>query len=205
MSWWTQQRLAYAVNYLVANGLSPWGAAALVARWAYVEASGGPASVNPSSGAFGIAQWLGSRKPAIYGNTNFDDQLAYAVSELNGPESRAANVLRGAGDAYTGAVGASMFERAEGYNASTGVDNFTSRTASRAPSVLQAWQSTAAVSVPNVPTTGDDVGYYTSDFFEDTDTWLPTPDTSSAIGIGSAVAIGAAALLLILFLDPFGE
>lgn len=191
MSWWTTERQAYAVNYLVANGLSPWGAAALVARWAYVEASGGPASINPSSGAFGIAQWLGSRRPAIYGNTNFNDQLAYAVSELNSSESHAAAVLRAAQDAYTGAVGASMFERAEGYNAATGVDNFTSRTASRAPSVLQAWQSISPGSPMvdvNLPTDGGG-----SNFF-------PTPDSES-IGVGAVIAIAASVLVVVWALD----
>lgn len=136
MTWWTTDKLAYALNYLIGSGLSPWGAAALVSRWANVESRGGPSSVNPRSGAFGIAQWLGSRLPPIRGNTNFDAQLAYVVQELNGSESRAGNVLRTAQTAYEGAVGASMYERAEGYNAGTGTDNFTQRTALGVASIL---------------------------------------------------------------------
>lgn len=143
MPWWTPDRIAYAVNYLISNGgLSPYGAAGLVARWAFVESvASGPAAVNPYSGAFGIAQWLGARKAGINGNTNFDSQLDYAIQELNGNEGRAGNILRGAGDAYTAAVGASSYERAEGYSAATGVDNFTNRTASNTPGVLAIWQS----------------------------------------------------------------
>ena len=136
MGWWTPDRKAYALNYLVSAGLSHYGAAGLVSRWANVEASGGPASVNPRSGAFGIAQWLGSRLPPIRGNTDFNAQLAYVVQELNGSESRAASVLRRAQSAYEGARGASMYERAEGYNANTGADNFTQRTANGIPSIL---------------------------------------------------------------------
>ena len=126
------------MQYLIAHGgLSVYGAAGLVSRWANVESTGGgTAAVNPSSGAFGIAQWLGSRKRGIYPNTNFDAQLAYAIQELNGSEYRAGNVLRKAGDANTAAIGASVYERAEGYNANTGRDNFTARTAAGIPQAL---------------------------------------------------------------------
>lgn len=116
--------------------LSAMGAAGLVSRWVNVESTAsGPAAVNPSSGAFGIAQWLGARKRGIYPNTNFDAQLNYAASELNGVEARAGNVLRNAGSPDEAARGASMYERAEGYNASTGRDNWTNRTAAGIPSV----------------------------------------------------------------------
>jgi tail lysozyme len=135
--WWTSDRQAFAVNYLMhAGGLSPIGAAGLVSRWANIESSGGPASVNPSSGAFGIAQWLGARLSPIRGNTSFEAQLAYVVRELNGAESRAGAILRSATNADQAAVGASTYERAEGYNSATGRDNYTSRTASGVASVL---------------------------------------------------------------------
>lgn len=140
------------MRYLLGAGLSPYGAAGLVSRWANVEASGGPASVNPYSGAFGIAQWLGSRLPAIRGNTNFDAQLQYAVRELNSSEARAGSVLRSASSPWEGALGASMFERAEGYNANTGVDNFTSRTASGIPSIVALLGAPAQAQPPMVAT-----------------------------------------------------
>ena len=94
-NWWTPERQKYAVEYLIKHaGLSKWGAAGLVARWAAIEAKGGPSSVNPNSGAFGIAQWLGRRKPGIAGNTDFEAQLAYAARELNTTEQNAASALR---------------------------------------------------------------------------------------------------------------
>ncbi|MEK6281585.1 MAG: phage tail tip lysozyme [Acidobacteriota bacterium] len=160
MGWWTASRKNYALNYLLSAGLSPYGAAGLVSRWANVESTGsGPSSVNPYSGAFGIAQWLGSRLPPIRGNTNFDAQLTYVIQELNGPESRAANVLRNANTAYEGARGASIYERAEGYNPSTGVDNFTARTASGIPAILgSGYQPAPDVYVNDAPAEYPDYG-----------------------------------------------
>jgi hypothetical protein len=127
--WWTPERMKYAADYLIKNaGLSPQGAAGLVARWAGVESNGGPGSLNPTSGAEGIAQWLGARKIEGVTNGSFDAQLANVVKELNSSEKAAGDALRAAGTLAEGARGASMYERAEGYNPSTGTDNFTSRT-----------------------------------------------------------------------------
>lgn len=126
--WWTPERQHHAIERLKAGGVSDLGARALVARWSGVEAAGGPSSVNPSSGAFGIGQWLGARKRGIAGNTNFDAQLDHAIGELNGPERRARDRLNSAATPAEAATGASMFERAEGYNARTGRDNFTGQT-----------------------------------------------------------------------------
>ena len=115
--WWTPDRMQHAVNYLKENaGLSDAGARGLVARWSTVEAARGPTSVNPTSGAFGIAQWLGARKRGIEGNTDFDAQLGHVAKELNSTEGRAANTLRHAQTDEEGAIGASQYERAEGYN-----------------------------------------------------------------------------------------
>ncbi len=128
--WWNSERQAYAIDYLMKHaGLSEHGAAGLVARWAAVEAAGGPGSRNPNSGAEGIAQWLGSRKrPGVTDVPDFEGQLKHAVEELNGAERRAGNVLRNAKTADDGSRGASMYERAEGYNPATGRDNFTGAT-----------------------------------------------------------------------------
>lgn len=110
-------------------GLSEHGAAGLVARWAAVEASGGPGSRNPRSGAEGIGQWLGSRKrPGITDVPDFEGQLKHAAEELMTTERRAGDVLRNAKTADEGSRGASMYERAEGYNPRTGRDNFTNAT-----------------------------------------------------------------------------
>lgn len=126
-SWWTPERRQTAIDYLKKNaGLSDIGAQGLVARWAGVEAAQGPSAVNPSSGAIGIAQWLGSRKAGT--PADFEGQLAKAAKELNTTEGRAAGMLRGAKTPLEAAVGAAAFERAEGYNPSTGADAHVGKT-----------------------------------------------------------------------------
>ena len=133
--WWTPDRMSHAVDRLMKEaGLTREGAAGLVARWSGVEAAGGPTSRNPN-GAFGIGQWL-DRGPAALrwmkenglNPQDFDSQLSWAARELNGSEARAAAVLRNAHTGREGARGASMYERAEGYNAATGTDNYTMST-----------------------------------------------------------------------------
>ncbi len=115
---------------LIAGGVSPLGAAALVSRWANVESStDGPNSVNPTTGAFGVGQWLGARKMGIAGDTNIDDQVDHALAELHGKEAASLYILNHAGNAYDAARGASAFERAEGWNAFNSTDNFTDATA----------------------------------------------------------------------------
>lgn len=125
--WWTPERKQFAVDYLMKNANLPEiSARALVARWAGVEATGGPNEVN-SIGAVGIGQWLGSRQRGVV-RGDFEGQLGHAVRELKSTESRAYRTLMGARDARAAATGASMFERAEGYNPNTGMDNFTGKT-----------------------------------------------------------------------------
>lgn len=125
--WWTPDRINQAVNHLQQNaGLSPMGAKGLVARWAGVESRGGPSSVNPTSGAIGIGQWLGARKNGV--PSDFQGQLNHVTNELNTTESAAAKRLRNAQTPEEAATGASMYERAEGYNPATGRDNFVNPT-----------------------------------------------------------------------------
>ena len=118
----------HAADRLVAEaGLSQMGAAALVARWAGVEASGGPTSAN-ASGHVGIAQWDAARGGEAMRGASFDDQLTHAVQELNGSEKAAGDVLRSAKTMAEGAIGASRYERAEHFNQRTGIDDSTANT-----------------------------------------------------------------------------
>ncbi|BCH11935.1 hypothetical protein MesoLj131c_61930 [Mesorhizobium sp. 131-3-5] len=133
--WWTPERQSQAYQTLTAGGLSDAGARGLVSRWMNVEAGGGPGTVN-SIGATGMAQWLGPRKARLMAYAkahgkdwnDFDTQLQFSLSELNGPESAAGRALRNAKTDAQGATGASMYERAEGFNAWNGMDNFTGKT-----------------------------------------------------------------------------
>ena len=127
--WWTAEHVQHAVERLMKEGgLSHEGAEGLVSRWATVEARGGPTSVNPKSGAAGLGQWLGSRKHGF--TADFDSQIGHAIDEglHGGPlERRAWERLRTARNAHEGAVGGSMYERAEHYNARSGIDDWTSK------------------------------------------------------------------------------
>lgn len=127
--WWTPERIQHAADRLQKEaGLSEMGAAGLVARWAGVESKGGPTSRNPLSGAEGIHQGLGSRKPQGFSSWSFDQQLDYLIKTDLPSEKRAYEQLKNAKTMGDAARGASMYERAEGYNGVTGVDNFTSST-----------------------------------------------------------------------------
>jgi hypothetical protein len=186
MGWWTLDRQRHAFNRLLSGGLSDYGAAGLVSRWVNVESiESGPFSVNPSSGAFGIAQWLGSRLPPIRGNTDFDAQLDYVLSELNSSEARAGDILRNAANVNEGAIGATVYERAEGYNGTT--DNFTGRTANGIAAVLAA-AGNSDVATGN----GNDGTYQPSENQSDFD--------FQGVGIGSNAPLLIAAGLLGFFL-----
>ena len=128
--WWTDERMQHAADRLVKEaGLSPMGAAALVARWAGVEASGGPTSSNNIGGGhWGIAQWDRARGGPAMASASYDDQLTHAIGELNGSERAAGDALRSAKTMAEGAIGASRYEKAEHYNSATGIDNSTANT-----------------------------------------------------------------------------
>lgn len=80
---------------LLSYGISPEVARGIVAG--ITAEGGGPNVVNPTSGAFGIGQWLGSRKKALfakYGTApTLDQQIAFLVSELKGGDHGGASVL----------------------------------------------------------------------------------------------------------------
>ena len=129
-AWWTPDRMSHAVDRLESEaGLSHEGASGLVARWSGIEAGAGPTAYNPAAGGhYGIGQWGRDRGGEAVGKLDFDGQLTHAIGELNGPEKASADVLRRASTPEEGARGASMYERGEDYNASTGHDRFTAST-----------------------------------------------------------------------------
>jgi hypothetical protein len=112
--WWTPERVQQGIDYLQKEaGLPEVSARALVARWAAVEAPGGPLSKGGYRGrAVGIAQWLGSRKAAGVPET-YEGQLAKVVGELKGPEAAAYRALLNARTEEEGAWAAHLYERAE--------------------------------------------------------------------------------------------
>lgn len=86
-----------ALNYFVGKGLSKEQAAGIVGNL-MTESSMNTKALNPYSGAYGIAQWLGSRKTALfnkYGNNpTLDQQLDFIWHELNSSHSRGLRMLK---------------------------------------------------------------------------------------------------------------
>lgn len=89
-----------AYTYLSNAGFAPHQAAGIVGNL-FQESNLNPNAVNPKSGAYGMAQYLGPRKVALHkfaadsGRDASDPrtQLDFMVSELQGPESRAMDHL----------------------------------------------------------------------------------------------------------------
>ncbi len=108
------ERQQHAVDVLAKGGASELGAKALVARWSAVEARGGPTSVNPRSGAFGIAQCLSrDRLASIRGYAGFNARLQHAPHELHTTERWALAKFNAATTPFEGATGVPMSERVE--------------------------------------------------------------------------------------------
>lgn len=92
--------IATAYNYFVKKGLTAIAASAIVGNMKQ-ESTVNPLALNSKSGAYGLAQWLGSRLTLLKERSNYatmDVQLDYYWWELNHTETDALNVLK----SYTG-------------------------------------------------------------------------------------------------------
>lgn len=85
-----------AMDFFKSKGLSAHHSAGIVGNL-LGESNLNHEAINPSSGAYGIAQWLGNRKKKLfskYGNKpTFDQQLEFVWEELNSDENDAYNRL----------------------------------------------------------------------------------------------------------------
>ena len=85
-----------AYQFFLNKGLSPHHAAGIVGNL-YAESGLNHKAVNPSSGAYGYAQWLGPRKKALFAkygkNPTEEQQLEFLWEELNTTEKSAFNRL----------------------------------------------------------------------------------------------------------------
>ena len=88
--------LSYIESYLSGKGFTASQTSGIAAG-IYAESQGDPNARNPTSGAFGIGQWLGSRKAALiarYGNNpTLTQQLDFLIWELKGGDHGGASVL----------------------------------------------------------------------------------------------------------------
>lgn len=154
--WWTKERQQYAYDRLTTEAkLSDVGAKGLISRWANVEAPAGPTAKNSITGGHrGIAQWGQKRSKGLPANADFSVQLDHAISELNGKEKKAGDLLRDATTMEEGAIGASAYERAEGYSARTNRDNFTRTTLAGMPGIALSDAAVAAADPQQAPSGG---------------------------------------------------
>ena len=99
-----------AFNYYVSKGLTPQQSAGIIGNFIQ-ESNVSPVSVNGSSGATGIAQWLGGRLTNLQAyiqahggdNTSLSVQLDFSWQEFNGPYQKVLKELQGATDVATAA------------------------------------------------------------------------------------------------------
>lgn len=88
-----------AFQYYISKGFSPEAAAGLVGTF-ISESQLIPTSTNSSSGAYGLAQWLGPRKRELFrrygSNPTFENQLDYTWYELNNTHKNALKYLKNA-------------------------------------------------------------------------------------------------------------
>lgn len=109
-------RIDQAVTFFRNNGFSD-NAAIGIASGLFSESALDPNAINPTSGAKGIGQWLGTRKTGLqqkYGqNSTFEQQLEYVLQELRNNEKATGNLLLGGKLTPSGAAGAFIhgFER----------------------------------------------------------------------------------------------
>lgn len=107
-------RQAQLAAYLKSQGVSDAAILGIVAG-ATAESRLDPKAVNHTSGAYGIGQWLGSRKRALfakYRHPTFEQQSEFLVSELKGGDRGGASVLNAPTSAAALDAYASKFMRA---------------------------------------------------------------------------------------------
>jgi TP901 family phage tail tape measure protein len=111
-------------NFFKSKGFSDSIAAGIMGNL-QLESGLNPNARNPSSGAFGIAQWLGGRKTGLANYAasvgtsmnNLSTQLNFLWKELNSTESRTMRYLSGNQGASASTIAAmfdKLFERSEG-------------------------------------------------------------------------------------------
>lgn len=98
-----------AKQFFIKKGMTDVAATGLVANLMR-ESALNPNAVNGSSGAYGLAQWLGSRKKALfnkYGNKpSFDNQLNFIWNELNSSHKNGLRMLQSSKDIDEAAINA---------------------------------------------------------------------------------------------------
>lgn len=98
-----------ARQYFISKGMTDIAATGLVANLMR-ESSLNPNAINKSSGAYGLAQWLGGRKKALFSkygsNPSFNNQLDFIWKELNSSHRNGLRKLQSSKDIEEAAMNA---------------------------------------------------------------------------------------------------
>lgn len=175
---------------LVKGGLSPVAASGLVGG--FVQESGPNLNLdNPKEGAFGAANWRGARAQALqayeqaHGGPSVDNQAAFALQELHGPESATLAALNAAQDPRAAAQAALGYERPQGW------------TPGGNPAAVSGWNNRAANANAAFSQFGQPQSDQTGQGSSNAPFMLSTggPDRPSPVNTGASPAggIGAAA------------
>jgi hypothetical protein len=116
-----QDHIKNTIQFLKSKDYNEYAIAGLVGG--FLQESGlKPEKIN-SIGAYGIAQWLGSRRTKLETKSlpmTFNDQWDFIIEELNSSEAKAKSILKSAKTLEDGIKGAAEYERFNGYT--TGVN-----------------------------------------------------------------------------------
>ena len=113
-----QERADEAMNYLMAKGYTKEQSAAIVGN--FMQESGmNPNAYNAGEGAYGLAQWRGSRRTGLesfaasrgQSYSDFYTQLDYFDYESRNTEARAGNQIRSATTLNEALAGMRSYER----------------------------------------------------------------------------------------------
>ena len=130
------------MNFLIGQGFPVPAASGMMGNFS-VESTFSPTAINSKSGAFGLAQWLGSRLEnlKIYGGTSYNTlevQVQFLMHELSTSESRAMAIKGISSPADAALFWELTFERSGGAG--------NALRASRATKIFNEWQAKKSLS-----------------------------------------------------------
>ena len=176
----------YVMQRLVNAGLDPQTAAGYVG--ALMQESGGntfdisPTAENPS-GAYGIAQWLGSRRDDLNAfakergkdPSDFETQVEFLIHEIQGNEAPSlAEIRKAKSPEEAGMLADQYYERSEG------TDEIRSQKAKNARAIYDAFTNGGGnVNMSNGTRTQEKPSKSASEFLNDLESTLPLTDDNS--------------------------
>lgn len=167
------------MNFLTSQGFDLAPASGIMGNFSW-ESGFSPTTLNPNGGAFGLAQWLGSRKDDLkaYGGKKYDTlevQLQFVMFELAGKESRALVVKNETLPGRAARVWENTYERANGHGMSERIH--------RAEMIYNEWRENKSFSEAFLKSIGSSGSSAPSEITETT-ALCDNPPGESVLGYG---------------------